>query len=254
MKIYYFSSTGNSLYIAKRLKEELNEDIELISMSKALKNNDFTCDNDVVGLIYPIHCGSLPIVVLNFLKELKLKQDSYVFAIGVSGGGEAKSSFAHINEIIKDTNILSNCVCIKYISNYVRAGRNPSEERAITAIKRNEETLKEFINEIKLRKIKKLNYKFGINKILYFSWKNIYKSKDKNFNVNTECIGCEVCKNVCPVNNIIMENNKPKWNGKCTDCMACINLCPKKAINIGKSTINKNRYKNPYINMNELMS
>ena len=50
-----------------------------------------------------------------------------------------------------------------------------------------------------------------------------------------------------------MENNKPKWSGKCTDCMACINICPKEAINIGKSTIKKNRYLNPYIKREELL-
>ena len=84
-------------------------------------------------------------------------------------------------------------------------------------------------------------------------WKDYYKNKDKNFNVNNKCIGCNMCENICPVDNIIMENNKPKWCGKCTDCMACINICPKEAINIGKSTIKKNRYLNPYIKREELL-
>ena len=254
MKIYYFSSTGNSLYVSKKIKEALNENVELISMTKALRDNDFICDDNAVGFIYPIHCGSLPIIALDFLCKLKLKKNSYVFAVGVSGGGEAKSSFVHINEIIKDTNILSNFVCIKYISNYIRAGRNPSEKRAIEAIDKNEKILEDFINEINERKIKKCNYKFGLNKVLYSIWKNVYKNKDKKFNVNNDCIGCEICKKACPVDNIIMKNNIPTWKGNCTDCMACINLCPKKAINIGKSTVKKNRYKNPYIKVNELIS
>lgn len=252
MKIYYFSSTGNSLYVSKKIKEGVKENVELISMTKALRDNNFNCDDDVVGFVYPIHCGSLPITALDFLQKLKLNKNSYVFAVGVSGGGEAKSSFAHINEIINETNILSNAICIKYISNYIRAGRNPSDERAIEAIEKNEDILKDFISEVNERKIKKCNYKFGLNRSFYFMWRNVYKNKDKKFNVNNDCIGCEICNKVCPVNNIKMENNKPNWKGHCTDCMACINLCPKKAINIGKNTIKKNRYKNPYININEL--
>lgn len=63
-----------------------------------------------------------------------------------------------------------------------------------------------------------------------------------------------MCKKICPVDNIVLEDGKPKWNGKCTDCMACINICTKEAINIGKSTIKKNRYRNPYISRNELIA
>ena len=76
---------------------------------------------------------------------------------------------------------------------------------------------------------------------------------EKNFSLDSNCNGCKTCERVCPVDNIIMENHKPKWSGKCTDCMACINICPKEAINIGKSTIRKNRYLNPYIKREELL-
>ena len=30
-------------------------------------------------------------------------------------------------------------------------------------------------------------------------------------------------------------------------------MCPNKAINIGNSTVNKNRYRNPYISLSELI-
>ena len=38
MKIFYNSATGNSLYVAKIIRDEI-KDCELISMSKALKEN-----------------------------------------------------------------------------------------------------------------------------------------------------------------------------------------------------------------------
>ena len=63
-----------------------------------------------------------------------------------------------------------------------------------------------------------------------------------------------MCKIICPVDNIKMINNKPIWLGNCTDCMACINICPKEAINIGTTTLKKNRYRNPYIEVKELVS
>ena len=252
MKIFYNSATGNSLYVAKIIRDEI-KDCELISISKALKENKIEYYEDVIGFIYPIHCSGLPIVVNEFISKLKINKDAYVFAIGVTGGGGADMSFCQINKLLPNKIKISNYCTIKYISNYTRAGRNPSEKRAKDAIKENESKLLEFIDSLKKRECKEKDFKGGIGTLGHLIWKDYYKNKDKNFNVNDNCIGCNMCEKVCPVDNIIMENNKPKWSGKCTDCMACINICPKEAINIGKATIKKNRYLNPYIKREELL-
>jgi Na+-translocating ferredoxin:NAD+ oxidoreductase RNF subunit RnfB len=250
MKIYYNSATGNSLYVAKIIKDQF-KDCELISMSKALKENKIEISEEMIGFIYPIHCGGLPIVVNEFISRLEINKDAYVFAIGVTGGGGADMSFNQINKLLSTQ--ISNYCTIKYISNYTRMGKNPTEERAKYAIKENESKLLQFIESIKNREHNVKDFKGGIGNFAYKMWKDYYKNRDKNFNVNDKCIGCNMCKQVCPVDNIIMENNKPKWSGLCTDCMACINICPKEAINIGKATIKKNRYINPYIKREELI-
>ena len=251
MKVYYFTSTGNSLYVAKKIKEGLG-DCELISIPSALKGENFNVEDKIIGFVYPIHCGSLPLVVEDFISKLNIKYKTYIFAIGVTGGGKAKISFSHINELLGDKGELSNYLCVKYISNYTRAGKNPTKERALKAIELNEDIIKDFIEVIKKQEVKKVNYKS--KKILYKAWKNLFKNKDKAFNVNDKCIGCEMCKAICPVDNIKMMNNKPIWLGNCTDCMACINICPKEAINIGNKTLKKNRYRNPFIEVGELIS
>ena len=250
MKIFYNSATGNSLYVSKKIKNQF-EDCELISMSKALKDNNINFSEDVIGFIYPIHCGGLPIVVNEFISKIKINGDAYIFTVGVTGGGGADNSFAQINKIL--SNKITNYCTIKYISNYTRMGMNPTEERAKETIKANEDKLSEFIESLKKREVKPKDFKVGIMNLGYKMWKDYFKNKDKNFNVNSNCIGCNMCEKVCPVDNIIMDNNKPKWSGKCTDCMACINICPKEAINIGKSSIKKNRYLNPYIKREELL-
>jgi len=252
MKIFYNSATGNSLYVAKIIKNEF-KDCELISISKALKENKIEVREDLIGFIYPIHCGGLPIVVNEFISKLKINEDAYIFAIGVTGGGGADLSFSQINKLLPNKIKISNYCTIKYISNYTRAGKNPTEKRAMDSIRENENKLLNFIESLKSRDCKEKDFKGGIGNLAYKMWKDYYKNKDKKFNVNDKCIVCNMCKNVCPVDNIIIENNKPKWSGKCTDCMACINICPKKAINIGKSTIKKNRYINPYIKREELL-
>ena len=49
MKILYFTSTGNNLYISKKLGGEL------FSIPQLMKNNDFNVEDDVVGIVFPVY-------------------------------------------------------------------------------------------------------------------------------------------------------------------------------------------------------
>lgn len=254
IKIYYFTSTGNSLYVGKEIKNKI-DGVELISIPEAMKEKNLVCDSDMVGIIYPLHCMGLPIIVENFLEKLELKGNPYIFAVQVTGGNSSRNGFVRINEILGTKGFkLNNFEQIKYISNYTRMGKNPTRERAIKSIENEKDKLNRFIISVqnKEENNKKLK-KQVVNNLLYSLWKNKYKNKDKNFNVNSDCTGCKACEKICPVDNIKLDESKPTWNGNCIDCMACINICPSKAINIGNKTIKKNRYINPYIKRSELI-
>ncbi len=73
----------------------------------------------------------------------------------------------------------------------------------------------------------------GIKKkgILNSGFMTHFKSKpivDKN-----TCIGCEICKNNCPADVIIMKNDIPDFDYKgCIRCFCCQELCPEHAISI----------------------
>lgn len=60
----------------------------------------------------------------------------------------------------------------------------------------------------------------------------MYMKKQHIIEVNKElCIGCSLCKNDCPVNNIIIENKKSIIkNQDCLMCGHCVAICPKEAI------------------------
>ena len=59
---------------------------------------------------------------------------------------------------------------------------------------------------------------------------------DRKFWVDSEtCISCGRCKELCPVDDIIMGDRGPQWlhNGRCTNCLACYHHCPRHAIHWG---------------------
>lgn len=62
------------------------------------------------------------------------------------------------------------------------------------------------------------------------------------FTVSDACIGCGKCVQLCPLNNIRLDKDKPVWGSNCTHCMACICYCPKEAIEYGKRSVGKPRY------------
>ena len=64
----------------------------------------------------------------------------------------------------------------------------------------------------------------------------------KKFAANDACIGCGTCERICPRNNILLENGKPRFGTNCIGCLSCVQYCPKEAINIGKITEKRERF------------
>lgn len=69
--------------------------------------------------------------------------------------------------------------------------------------------------------------------------------KSDPFTVSNACISCGKCASLCPLGNIRIESGKPVWGKNCTHCMACICSCPAQAIEYGKASRGKPRYRCP---------
>ena len=67
--------------------------------------------------------------------------------------------------------------------------------------------------------------------------------KSKAFYATDACTGCGKCETLCALNNIHLANGKPVWGQNCTHCMACICRCPANAIEYGKRSLGKTRYR-----------
>ncbi|MGL5414160.1 MAG: EFR1 family ferrodoxin [Clostridium sp.] len=245
-KIFYYTSTGNSLYVGERISSELGN-CELISMAKALKDSQFNYDCERAVFIYPVHCFGLPIVAFDFLKNLKLNNCNKIYSIAVSGGGKGDNTFKQVEYLIQNYGKIHNFFTLKYVSNYIKAGRPATEERVIETDKKNEPLIAEIIENIKNNFPSPDLISKSKGSLSNRAWRKFFRGKNNKFTVNENCINCKICEKVCPVANITMENDKPTWSKNCTDCMGCINLCPKEAINLSKSTMKKPRYKNKHI-------
>ena len=77
--IFYFSGTGNSLKTAKDIQTKINAK-ELISMSRGVKEYK-SCQSDVIGFVFPVYFWGIPNRVFQFISNLSINTNGYIFVI-----------------------------------------------------------------------------------------------------------------------------------------------------------------------------
>ena len=75
--IFYFTGTGNCLYIARQLA---GADTELLSIPQMVKRGKYEFEADEIGIVYPIYGHMPPYMVRQFIQKARLKA-GYRFAV-----------------------------------------------------------------------------------------------------------------------------------------------------------------------------
>ena len=256
--IYYFTGTGNSLKIAKSLSEKL-EQCELVPIAKVWEDDHLASSSEKVGFIFPLYYAGLPKIVFDFLSKIELAKSNYFFAVITSAGDINNTPLQQIETILNTkSKTLSAGFYVSMPNNYIigfdvhsEARQKEFFEEAIKTVEtihktveKNESNLGKEIFEKRRIKSEKFNKDFR---------DSVYES-DKSFYAEESCTSCGICANICPVNNIVLVEDKPQWQHKCQQCLACINFCPEKCIQIGDKTLKTQRYHHPEITVKDIAS
>jgi flavodoxin/NAD-dependent dihydropyrimidine dehydrogenase PreA subunit len=258
--IFYFTGTGNSLQVAKSIAEYNGE--KLISIAKEINSKDKDLEynlneNEVIGFVFPTYAWGPPKMVIQFIEKLKLNnyRNNYVFSAATCGdniGNTMKVIGKHLKN--RGMNINSG-FSIRMPNNYIISmynvdSKEVEKEKLLTV----EETLKNINRVIKEKRTGVFEVEKGalpgvltsiINPLF-----NKHPMETKKFYADDKCTSCGLCEKICNAQTIRVKE-KPEWGKECTQCLACIHLCPVKAIQYGKGTENKGRYKNPNVNVSD---
>ncbi len=249
--IFYFSGTGNSLVVAKETAKSLIE-CEVVSLSHN-PGYLFSGKYDRIGFVYPAYFMGIPLKVREFISTIKLpdNQSAYFFAIATYGG-IAGNAISNLNDVLKKkSGHLHFGATIKMFSNYVVLYDMKGNIDEIT--KESRDKLIPIIDDIKNKRNNSIN-KSNLIVDMYYNYRaRKIPMMDSKFFVTDQCNSCGICKEVCPVSNIIMVNNKPNFNHHCEQCMACIQFCPKRVINYKNKTQKRGRYTNPNIKYKDMV-
>lgn len=238
--IFYFTATGNSLYIARQF------DKEPISIPQELKKKELYYIDEIIGIIAPVYVGESPKIVRRFLKKSTFNA-KYMFMILTYGNNDsvagewtyyyAKSQKVHIDYIHT----------IKMVDNYLPLF-DMNEQVAI------DKKIPEQLNIIQ-KEIKDRKYYIPVPTIEGRKLYDQASRRPENINDGSQitidydkCVGCGMCTIICPIGNFYLKDNKAyRYKEQCEFCLACAHRCLTNAIYTSLS--DKNRQAR-YVNKN----
>ena len=245
MKILYFTSTGNNLYISKRLGGEL------ISIPQLMKSNDFNISDDVVGIVFPVFYATSPKMIREFLKEVNITTD-YLFLICSYGSDGDQNALKIMAKTLKKKGINVNYTnSVLMVDNYLPIF-DMVQEKNIKDDSEIDAQIDLIKNDIESRKEYRLSKK-SFTDIPHIE-KVLGKIMTKRYHiiVGEGCINCGICVKVCPRANIILTEEKPVLADNCEFCLGCAHHCKNKVFTINNEP-NDERYINPHIKLSEII-
>lgn len=236
MTLLYFTSTGNSLYAAKKFHGERH------AIPQLLKSTKRYFKDDSIGIVVPCYYFGIPRPVEEFLKETTL-DTPYLFGI-LTYGGYLGNAFRLLEKNLSTKSVrFSYLNKVAMVDNYLPLFDMKKELESLPS--RNvDQCLESIVTDVEAKKAQKIPpnpLQIALTKYWQKKYRNRLKNAYKNFSVNPDCNLCGICKSVCPVDNIVLES-APLYSHKCIECCACAHHCPRNAITITGEKNHKARF------------
>jgi len=269
-EIYYFTSTGNSLVVARDIAERTKG--TLISISSTRDKKEISTGAEVIGLVFPVYYASLgrsglPRIVEQFAGKLQAIRSKYLFAVCTHSGGPV-DTIENLNRIVQSrggelavgfgvqTGIpYTPSAKINYALFHQELEMDPladdEKRQALFAAWRTRLGLLQ--RHIHAREQGEIETRNAMAKALGTPWllfqrrlaiaryrtlsnstsqslEDLVPLADTSFCTTEICNGCGTCAKICPVGNIKLVDGRPVWQHHCETCYACFQWCPREAI------------------------
>lgn len=251
--VFYFTATGNSLYVAKQLAAP---DEPLVSIPQAIHDKEKTYRAETIGIVSPVFGHEVPDLVKKFLKQATLETPYFylILTYGNRHGGAAELA----EQMLEELGIRPSYINVVLMVDNFLPGFDMEEQKGI------DKNIEAQIEAVRKDLCRRRNYIAPVTETdcaahreyltrmragLQEAYRDLYR-------ITEDCIGCEICTKVCPEYCFTMDGTKSVWHGEhCIACMACIHACPMMAIRMNLPEKNpKARYRNENISICEIIN
>lgn len=244
--VFYFTATGNSLFIAKQLSDSP------LSIPQELKKTDLTYEADEIGFVFPDYAAAVPVIVREFVEKARFKA-SYIFSV-ITFGNASVNVAEWWNDWAKAKGLHNNYInTILMVDNYLPVF---DMNEQIKIDKKTDENMAGIIGDISGHKDFIAPSEMG-----WFTKEMLQGMQDMHFSQKSEqlikldadkCIQCTTCTEVCPRGNFSLASGELQISGKCEFCLACVQNCPQHALSLERERNKEARYRHPDISLNEI--
>lgn len=276
MDIFYFSGTGNSLFLAKQLQQAF-PGAQLKPLLRMMRERKLTTSAAAVGFVFPIHLSTLPYKVREFVDDLAVEGADYCFA-AATRIGTYHSADLELDRILRRKGVKLDCFLIFNMPPNSPCGLVPrsfpgfkkmtrewpdkiAPERVAGLSRELEQRLGGAVELIQMRE----QHWDGrsplalvgkhLSSALISLTRNSTRRQVLPFYADDSCSACGMCESVCLSGRIVLDQGRPLWRPEkeCYFCYACFNSCPEEAILIRERyTEKRGRYLHPQVAVEEI--
>lgn len=247
--VFYFTATGNSLYVAKQLEEKP------VSIAQAIHDKKRMYQDEQIGIVCPVFGHEVPELVREFLEQstFETKYFYIILTYGNRHGGASELAEKMLKEIGISPSYIN---VLLMVDNYLPAFDMNEQKKIDKKVEAHIKDIQEDIKNSRLyispvtEKDREVHREYLAKRASMPE--NIFSNI---YHITEDCIGCEICTKICPKQCFTMSGQKSVWHSEgCICCMACVHACPMMAIQLNIHEKNKKaRYRNEHISICEIV-
>lgn len=243
--ILYFSGTGNSQWVARRLAAELGDDV--VSINRAIKErrSSVLCSERPFVFVAPTYAWRMPRVIDQWIRDARFEGSRNAYFV-LTCAGSCGNAAAYARKLCASAGLrFFGLAPVVMPENYLALYDTPDAEECCAIVERAEPRVAELAERVGKGEpfpdqpivLKDRLLSGPVNAVFYPALVH-----DAKFSASDACVACGTCVERCSFGNITLVDGKPAWNGVCTHCMACIAGCPTAAVEYGPKSRDRHRH------------